>query len=189
MFWFTLKKLQVCERLSACDKMTGERRQAAFWVEAMSREIKLTKGKVALVDDADYEWLMQWKWCANLAKRKTGGYAMRSQWSPITKKRSCTLMHRQILNAPKGARVDHINRNSLDNRRENLRIVTYSIDTANRSKYKNNKSGYKGVSLQNGKWRMTIVRMFDTPKEAARAYDKCTHLLSGEHVYLNFPDD
>lgn len=191
MFWFTLKKLQVCERLSACDKMTGERRQAAFWVEEMSKEIKLTKGKVAIVDNADYKWLNQWKWCAILTDRKTGGYALRSRWDPSAKRRGQVLMHRLIMGEPDGMLVDHINRNSLDNRRENLRITTYSGDRANRGMFKNNTSGYKGVSAEkkSGKWKMVVRKVFDTPEEAARAYDKCARVLFGEYASLNFPDD
>jgi hypothetical protein len=103
------------------------------------KEIQLTKGKVALVDDEYYEWLNQWKWNYLL-----GGYAVRHT-SRITSDHRIVYMHRVILNTPEGMYTDHINHNKLDNRRCNLRICTKSQNSVNSKINKSNKSGYKGV--------------------------------------------
>ena len=65
-------------------------------------------------------------------------------------------LHRFVLKAKKGENVDHINGNKLDNRKENLRKCTRSQNFANRKKYTNNTSGYKGVSKHGNKWQADI---------------------------------
>lgn len=87
------------------------------------KEIPLTQGQVALVDDADYDWLMQWKWCAY--RHRHTFYAVRSEWLGNGKQRT-VLMHRVILGLEHGDKreADHINHNGLDNQRTNIRIVT-----------------------------------------------------------------
>jgi hypothetical protein len=87
------------------------------------KRIKLTHGKSALVDDEDFEMLNQWKWCCGK------GYAVRGIRDG--KKMIGVSMHRVIIAAKKGEEVDHINRNRLDNRRKNLRIVTRSQNRRN----------------------------------------------------------
>ena len=97
------------------------------------KRIPLTQGKFALVDEEDYEWLNQWKWHYN------NGYATRNQWDPITKKQIKILMHRLIMKSSEDMQVDHANHNTLDNRKSNLRIVSYSNNLKNRKgKNKNN---------------------------------------------------
>jgi hypothetical protein len=99
-------------------------------------------------------------------------------------------MHRQIMGAKEGQEIDHINGNGLDNRRENLRIVTRSQNLANRPAFKSSKSGYKGVRKnKNGTGKMIYGLQFDAPEEAARAYDRCALMFFGEHAQLNFPTD
>jgi hypothetical protein len=112
-------------------------------------------------------------------------------------------IHRLIMDAPKGMDIDHINGNPLDNRKSNLRICTRAENQSNRGPQKNNTSGYKGVSYKKPskswkaqKWRAQIncrgesicIGYFDTPEEAARAYDTKAKELHGEYAYLNFPD-
>jgi hypothetical protein len=100
--------------------------------------IPLTQGKFAKVDDADFEWLSQWKW-----HYATTGYAQRNlQAKP---KHKMISMHTLIMETPKGREVDHINRDKLDNRRVNLRIVTRSINSHNKPAQSNNTTGHKGV--------------------------------------------
>jgi hypothetical protein len=77
-------------------------------------------GLVALVNDEDYERLCQWNWSAVSTHRRNGGYAMRRD----NQTGKTILMHREILEASEGIEVDHINGNGLDNRRENLQLVT-----------------------------------------------------------------
>lgn len=90
------------------------------------KQIRLSKGLFALVDDADFEWLSQWKWHASLSSRGTKWYAVRNE--RVNGETIRTRMHRVIMGVdPKptdGMVVDHINHNSLDNRRENLEIVS-----------------------------------------------------------------
>ena len=106
------------------------------------KEIFLTQGKVALVDDEDYERLNQFKWCAH-----RDGY----NWYPersnhyIDDKQKTILMHREIMNAPKGIEVDHRDWDGLNNQKENLRLCTHQQNARNRHAQKNNKLGVKGV--------------------------------------------
>lgn len=101
------------------------------------KQVKLTQGRVAVVDDADYEWLNQFKWCFS------HGYAQTR--SRGTKE----YMHRVIMNAPKNKQVDHTNGSGVDNQRSNLRLCTSSDNQHNRGKNKNNKSGYKNIWFDN----------------------------------------
>jgi hypothetical protein len=149
------------------------------------KEIPLTQGKVALVDDEDYPHLSAFKWHLN------AGYAARSH--PWDGKRRRTFMHDQLLPAPPGFFTDHRNRNRLDNRRENLRISTRSQNAANRRLPRTNTSGFRGVHRSGRGWAATItcagkhyyLGTFDTPEEAATAYDKKALELFGEFASLN----
>lgn len=113
------------------------------------KKIPLTKGKFTIVDDEDFEYLNQWKW-----KYHKDNYACRT----ITGG-SLVYMHRIVNKTPKGCLTDHINRNGLDNRRANLRIVTYSQNGFNTGIWKHNTSGIKGVcwDKQKNKWEARIM--------------------------------
>ena len=123
--------------------------------EPSYREIPLTQGQITIVDAADYDWLMQWKWCAIYAPNVRGYYAVRTDRGYITR------MHREILGLKRGdiRRGDHISRNTLDNRQSNLRIANRAENGWNRSKDIDNTSGYKGVSRskKTGKWIAMIT--------------------------------
>ena len=79
----------------------------------MAKEIKLTRGKVAIVDDDDFEKLSSFSWCCG-----SDGYAVGRVFGKITK------MHRLITNCPSDRVVDHINNNKLDNKKKNLQVIT-----------------------------------------------------------------
>jgi hypothetical protein len=112
-------------------------------------------------------------------------------------------LHRVMLDAPKGMVVDHINRNGLDNRRSNLRLCTHRENMQNRRANSNNLTGYKGVRLTksgkkyiarhcqkiDGKTVEHYLGTYDTPEEAARAYDAKAIELFGEYANLNFPEE
>ncbi len=156
----------------------------------MTQRIPLTKGQVALVDDADYRWLAQWDW-----RFSSAGYALRTIY-PHNKRRDIQ-MHRVIMDAQRGQLVDHINGNRLDNRRCNLRLVSRSQNQWNRRKNRKGSSPYKGVSYHRKGWHARIrwhrrrlhLGYYDTPEMAARVYDATARHLFGEYALLNFPRD
>lgn len=107
-------------------------------------------------------------------------------------------LHRLIIGAQQGQIVDHINGNTLDNRRCNLRIVTASQNGFNKSprKIRNRASRFKGVGLckQTGRWRAMIsdgdryihLGRFDSEAHAAFAYDTASLQFHGEFGRRNF---
>ncbi len=101
------------------------------------RLIPLTKGQFAKVDTADYDWLMQWKWCATWVQSTNSYYAMRSvRIGPrCENKKRPVLMHRQILGLEPGNPLtgDHIWHDTLDNRRSQLRVATQMENNKNKT--------------------------------------------------------
>ncbi len=156
------------------------------------REIKLTKGYVAIVDDEDFERINQDKWFVIIKKERV--CAARKSYKPIKK---TIYMHKEIIVTPKDLEIDHINRNALDNRKENLRVATSAQNNWNRRAANNKSSKYKGVRFNTGKFVATIAAnkrvfhlgRFKSEIEAARAYDKKARELHGAFAYLNFPDE
>lgn len=143
------------------------------------KRIKLTQNQYAIVDNEDFEYLNQFKWYARNETNKY--YAARHGNIGINKYKKIR-MHREIINASETEYVDHINGNTLDNRKSNLRTCTSSQNSMNRGKSKNNKSGYKGVYLdkRNNSWYAQIctkgkrytVSCFKTKIDAAVAYNE-----------------
>ena len=155
------------------------------------QEIELTQDQVALVDDEDCEWLSDFKWCAQWrTPRKVFVAARNSGASNQT-----ILMHRQITGAPLGKVVDHHNHNTLDNRRKNLRVCTWSQNAANGRKRLHSSSRFKGVSWYKRfqKWRASICKdgrdhhlgCFADESDAARAYNGAAVRMFGEFALLN----
>lgn len=127
------------------------------------RFIPLSQGQFALVCATDFDWLNQWKWFAHWEKKTQTFYACRSTTDPNTPK--TIWMHRVILGLkPKDGKIgDHVETGAtLDNRRENLRVATRHESMRNRRAHKNNKSGVKGISLNNGSYLVRIVAMGKT---------------------------
>lgn len=147
------------------------------------REIPLTQGKVALVDDEEFERLAGFKW--RVMKTPYNYYAARGH---------DTLMHRSLLCAKAGQDVDHKNGNGLDNRRDNLRLCTRGQNNANTHKPTRNSLGYRGVN-KNGRNFCAMIQVnlkriylgtFTSTEEAAREYDRAARTHFGEFAKLNF---
>jgi hypothetical protein len=161
------------------------------------KQICITRGLVALVDDCDFESLSKFKWCAS--KGNSTFYAVRKERTEGNG-RTTVKMHRQILGLSKGdgIYVDHRNHNGLDNRRENLRACTLSQNSCNQHiQIRPKSSQYKGVCWDNkrNKWRALIavnrkriyLGWFTSEIEAAKAYDQAAVKHHGEFAYVNFP--
>jgi hypothetical protein len=159
------------------------------------KEIRLTKGFVAVVDDADYEELTKFSWYAK--ETKWGTYAERSFPRKPGVRRTNITMHRQLLGLKSGdgKYADHVDGNTLDNRRSNLRVCTNAQNAANVGPRKGKR--FKGVDWYEPscKWRAYIrvnykrsyLGLYDTPEEAAKAYDSAALAAWGEFAQLNFP--
>lgn len=118
------------------------------------KEIPLTKGAVAIVDDEDYERISEHSWAIN----PMGGYAVRKGNKNRGEPRTIQ-MHREILQAPAGLQIDHINGNTLDNRKENLRFADVQKNAFNRGKPAVScTSIYKGVCKRKNRpnWKARI---------------------------------
>jgi len=166
------------------------------------REINLTQGQTALVDDADFEWLSKHKWFAKWAPNTQSFYAVRNTVGKSGKQRPI-YMARKILSLKRGDKrqSDHRNHITLDNRRCNLRVCSNQQNGMNRQKNrtytgKNCSSIYRGVSWHklNKKWQAQIkyngkkvfLGYFTSETEAAQAYDAAAVQLFGEFAKLNF---
>lgn len=122
----------------------------------MSKKIGLTRGKYAIVDDEDFEEMNKFKWYAQ--KIRKDYYACRTPHLKMEdgkQIKKTILMHRAIINCKKGLIVDHINHDSLDNRKENLRIVSNRQNLQNLKK--SGTSKYPGV-----RWRADRKRWVST---------------------------
>lgn len=170
------------------------------------KEIKLTNGMAALVDDEDFEYINQFKWFAH--KGGNTFYADRHQW--IDGKDTTVKMHRVIIGLKPSDKlhVDHINHNGLDNRKENLRVCTFHNNIKNKQSVKGSTSKFKGVSTEtkkyfnktNQEWRMSSLKYkaricvdykqiflgsFSSEIDAAKAYNEAAEKYFGEFAYLN----
>ena len=150
------------------------------------REIPLTQGKVALVDDEDYETLARFRW---RACRNGNVYYAQRRGNKAIGEPTVVYIHREILNAPNGSLVDHRDGDGLNNIRPNLRLVTRSQNLQNSRRSKRNTSGHKGVSWNKarGKWSANIghdselihLGLYSTREEAYAAYCEASAKFHG----------
>ena len=144
-----------------------------------------TEDSYALVDDDNYSWLSRFKWraCSGYACTNFGGVRV--------------TMHAMLLQVPGGLFVDHINRNRIDNRMENLRVASPRENASNASRRLRTKHPYVGVrpTLNGKRWVARIgargahVGTFDTEAEAVRARDEAALKAFGPFATQNISDD
>ncbi len=150
------------------------------------KQIYLTQGKVAFVDDEDLEALSKSKWCY-----ATVGYAVSRSSGELV------YMHHCIIGKPPaGQLLDHIDLNKLNNQKRNLRFVNHSDSLRNRARFNRLKVGsqYKGVSKVGEKWRAVIsidgkpkhIGCYPTELEAAHAFDRKAIEVYGDSMRRNF---
>jgi hypothetical protein len=167
------------------------------------KEVVLTRGKVALVDDEDFERVTARNWSAKFSKRGKRFYARTNIGSGVGNQKTVELQ-RFIMGEPPGTWIDHRNGDTLDCRKENLRLATSVESARNRAKQSNNRSGFKGVRITTSKtkkgftvrWYAHIevagkqkhLGCFTSGVEAALAYDAAARERFGAFARLNFPN-
>lgn len=191
---FKTKTLKICLVVlcllcSSCTLGSPQFNGATFYM----KEIKLTRGQVAIVDDEDFEWLNQWKW--HTQKGRHTFYAARHDWKN-GEYVAYVYMHRAILGLrSKNIHADHIDHNGLNNQRSNLRKCTNRQNRFNMVHRIGGTSKYRGVDFFNVAklWRARINKdkkvydlgYFKLEVEAAKEYNKKAIELYGEFANLN----
>jgi hypothetical protein len=166
--------------------------------KTMSREIPLTQGHVAIVDDEDFKRVNQYKWCAMAGLRRDGTikciYATRS--IRVNGRKITQYLHRFILEiSDPTLQIDHIDHNGLNNQRSNLRTATRSENQWNQRKLEGCSSPYKGVTLRksDAKWVAEIkvngkkhyLGCFADEQDAAIAYNRAAVAHFGDFAHIN----
>jgi hypothetical protein len=150
------------------------------------KTISLPCGRVTLVSDVDYELLRQYRWRVHEHNASGQPYVR----TLVDGKQ--VLMHRMIVGPPETMKVDHIDNDTLNNQRGNLRVASYYDNNINRRFWAS--TGFKGVTKDGARFRAritvnrveTLIGRFATAEEAARAYDAAAFEQWGEFAYLNF---
>jgi hypothetical protein len=152
--------------------------------------IPLKHGLSTIVDDERLEDLLHYHWLVRPGHNTR--YVYRFERRGTRYKR--IHLHRQLLNCPEGMYIDHIDGDGLNNQVANLRIVTRTENQWNR---RNDKSRcqYRGVYYRDNRWRAKIgvngktvnLGTYETPQEAAKAFDAAALRIRGPFAILNFP--
>lgn len=161
------------------------------------KRIPLTQGKFTLVDDEDFEWLNSFKWQHSHSTGNPRGYAKRNLNYKVEGvwKSTVIYLHRFLMNPPPNLQVDHINGDKLDNRRDNLRLVSQRENLINKPKRSDSRNRYKGISTRpSGTFYANIkvhgkyiyLGTYTTAEEAARAYDEAARKYFGAISSVNF---
>lgn len=158
------------------------------------KQIPLTNGMSAMVDDEDFDRTMQFTWIAKQApNRRNLWYAYRITGRIKRTNTQVQWLHHFIQGIK--SQTDHRDANGLNNQKSNLRLCNHSQNAANRRLNSNNSTGFKGVTFYRGKFIVQLGRRgpgkwigsFDSSQEAAKAYDNAAAKRFGEFAKLNFP--
>lgn len=159
----------------------------------MTREIQLSRGMAAIVDDEDYSFLLSFTWFADPCSPRRKTFRARHNFC-VNGSTRALLMHRLVAAVSHADVVDHINHNPLDNRRCNLRICSHEENAFNRINTKHS-SVYKGVTWHKAAnaWCAQIASngikrhlgCFKDELDAAAAYDTAAILIHGEFACTN----
>jgi AP2 domain len=164
------------------------------------KEVQLSKGHVALIDDEDLERVLKFKWHAHVDSKNEKVYAARSYYRKKGKEKQPSSMHRFLLGElnPK-ILIDHEDGDGLNNQKHNLRRSTPQLNQANKNIQRDNISGYKGVTWDKvaKKWTASIgvdmkklwIGRFSDKEIAAKAYDKAAIKHFGIFAVLNFKEE
>lgn len=158
------------------------------------RRIKLTHGQFAVVDEDNFESINAHRWSARWNRGTCSYYAARS--SPRKNGKQHTIfMHHAVLMATPGEYVDHKNHDTLDNRRQNLRLCKQNQNCSNRRRRSDNTSGLKGTTWRKDRniWQAQIMAngkqnhlgYYTSREDAGRAYDVAAIRLHGEFALTN----
>jgi len=153
------------------------------------KTIPLNHGKVAIVDDEDFEYLSKFKWYAHCRKTNSHDYYYAARFDKLLGRP--VFMHRHILKPSKKMKVDHVDGNGLDNRKQNIRICTHAQNMANRRKFCKSSSKFKGVYRHKNKWAACIginnktkhIGVFSTEEEAHSEYMKKAKQVFGDFTH------
>lgn len=150
-------------------------------------KIPLTKNRFAFIDRQDYDKIKQWKWTC-------GGSITKKFYARRYSKGKTIYMHRQIMDFP-DLEVDHVNGNTLDNRRKNLRIATHTENSKNRMVNKNSSSQLKGIWWYEKlkRWQVYIktdrkrkyLGVFKDKILASKAYNDAALKYHGKYAKFN----
>ena len=165
------------------------------------KEIPLTQGQIQIVDDEDCGWLNDMgSWFAKWDSHTKSFRAARSVGPRL--KQQTIRMHNVIWEhyndpIPDGYTVDHINRDTLDNRLSNLRLATKSQQMQNQGLRKDNTSGHRGVHRHGDKWHASIsadgkrihLGTFTDRADADSAYNRAALIHHPKFARLDFPDE
>lgn len=170
--------------------------------------VPLSRGMVALIDADDAERILAHKWHLKRKRTDKRVYAQRTVrlGSGRNAPKTAVMLHREVMRAGPGEVIDHVNGDTLDNRKANLRRCTARQNVENIVESANQRRGrFKGVYQPKKTWRWCAaiaagelrpnsrrkrlhLGSYDTAEQAAEAYDLAALQNYGEFAALNFPD-
>lgn len=178
-----------CSRTCWSNGLKAEANRPAYSNGDGTATITITHGLTVIIDESDLPLVSPYTWMLK-SKAQWDRYAC----TKIKNKR--ITLHRFLMSPELSQHVDHINGDTLDNRRSNLRLCTNTDNARNARLRHDSTTGFKGVSKAGGRWVAQIRRngttwhigSYQTPEDAARSYDAQAKILFGEFAWLNFPD-